>query len=63
MKLRIEKVTKRYWWPHAIYKEAARHGYNCLHKTLPCADLGIGFRYFINDVEVDLFGNTLRGKK
>lgn len=50
----IRKVTKRYWWPHPIYRQAKAGRWSCLHQWLPCADVVFRLRYFRNGVEVKL---------
>lgn len=45
---RVEKVRRRYWWPHPIYREARKYGYTCLHRWLPCADVTVNYKYEVS---------------
>lgn len=56
MLLSIEEVKQRYWWPHPIYREARRNGYNCFKPWRPYVDVVVSFRYFVNGVETNLYG-------
>ena len=58
MDIKIVPIKKRYWWPHPFYFEAKRNNYNCLHKYLPCIDLTIGFKYYIDNIELPILLNT-----
>jgi hypothetical protein len=55
--LEIRPMTRRIWFTHPMYWRARRNLWNCWRWYRPWLNWCVGYRYFIDGVEVDIYGN------
>ena len=59
MKLKIVPIKKKFGKETKVFRDAKRHGWTIYKPGVPYVMATLGYRYFADDVEIDLSGRPL----